>query len=890
MNIITIDFETYYDRQYSLSKLTTEEYIRNEDFEVIGVGVKLNDLPAVWFTGSPEDVHDFLLEFPWEDSIAVAHNAMFDAAILTWVFQIKPAIWFDTMSAARAIDGPDVSVSLKSCAERHGVGVKGTEVVAALGMRRLHFSEESLAQYGEYCKNDCEITFPLFLIYAEKMSATEIKLIDLTIRMFSEPVLELDLPLLEQHLDNVVTRKEELLAACEADKEILNSNPKFAELLRSLGVEPPMKTSPATGKETYAFAKNDQEFLELADHHDERVQAVVAARLGTKSTLEETRTQRFIDIAKRGLLPVPLRYYAAHTGRWGGGESLNLQNLPSRGDNTLKRAIRAPEGYVVIDCDSSQIEARVLAWLAGQVDLVDQFAQGKDVYKFMASKIYNKPVEEITKEERFMGKTVVLGCFGPDTQVLTDSGWKAIVCVKPTDMLWDGVEWVSHQGVVPQGVKNVIGGHGIWATADHEILTEHGWREWREVCTSHTLFQSAINKGNLLSSTGHSTTNPVENQRDGTPLSDVLVGGKVELTAIISRRGVLRDAIPALNYLVTQLENAIGGTKVSYPKNAIELGYLTAFLHASKDAITQMRLDMPIMEGVEFTSTMNGEKTKRNFCDTYLSLKGGIQRVTNSIELTLIEGMSRVIYGLQHAQKTLKTVEKYQSCSKKLMTYDIAYAGPRNRYTVATDAGPIIVHNCGYGLGHVKFQGFLKLSGIDLSLEECKGIIDIYRSTSDRIVALWKQGQNTLEAMFRGETCKFGTQPQAIYIDADTDGTMGFRLPSGYMLKYAGLQKDSEGQFSYQTRNGRTKIYGGKVVENVVQALARCVVGEQIVMISARYRPVITVHDAVGIIAPQHKAKSAQKYVEACMRTAPDWAAGLPVNCESGIGETYGDC
>jgi len=606
MNIITIDFETYYDRQYSLSKLTTEEYIRDEDFEVIGVGVKLNDLPAVWFSGSPEDVHDFLLEFPWEDSIAIAHNAMFDAAILTWVFQIKPMMWFDTMSAARAIDGPDVSVSLKSCTERYGLGVKGTEVVAALGKRRNHFTSFELEQYGRYCKNDCEITFPLFLIYADKMSAVELKLVDLTIRMFSEPVLELDLPLLEQHLVEVIERKDMLLAACEADKEVLSSNPKFAELLRSLGVEPPMKTSPANGKQTYAFAKNDEEFKALTDHPDERVQAVVAARLGTKSTLEETRTQRFIDIAKRGTLPVPLRYYAAHTGRWGGADKLNLQNLPSRGQNTLKQAIRAPDGHVFIDCDSSQIEARVLAWLAGQGDLVEQFAQGKDVYKFMASKIYIKPVDKITKPERFMGKTVVLGC--------------------------------------------------------------------------------------------------------------------------------------------------------------------------------------------------------------------------------------------------------------------------------------------GFGLGHVKFQSFVKAAGVDLSLQECKDIIDIYRDTSDKIVALWKQGQKALEAIYSGQTCLFGVQPQAVYLDFDTDGVLGFRLPSGYMIKYPGLEKDSDGQFSYQTRNGRTKIYGGKVVENVVQALARCVVGEQMVMISEHYRPVITVHDAVGIIAPKKRAKTAQKYVEDCMRTVPKWAAGLPVNCESRVGETYGDC
>ena len=388
MNVITIDFETYYDRQYSLSKLTTEEYIRSDDFEVIGVGAKLNDNPTEWCSGSMKQISDFLRELPWEDSIAIAHNAMFDAAILTWVFGIKPAMWFDTMSAARAIDGPDVSVSLKSCAERYGIGVKGTEVVAALGKRRVHFTDEELEQYGRYCINDCDITLPLFVIYVERMSAVELKLVDLTIRMFSEPVLELDLPLLELHLDTVVERKEMLLAACEADKEILNSNPKFAELLRSLGVDPPMKTSPATGKETYAFAKNDEEFKALADHPDERVQAVVAARLGTKSTLEETRTQRFIDIAKRGLLPVPLRYYAAHTGRWG--------------------------GCLVADTQVT---------------------------------VYDPTQGQCTKR---------------------------IVDVLPDDLVWDGEEFVPHEGVQFSGFQEVITWDGVTGTENHVVFTDAG--------------------------------------------------------------------------------------------------------------------------------------------------------------------------------------------------------------------------------------------------------------------------------------------------------------------------------------------------------------------------------------------------------------------------------
>ena len=571
-------------------------------------------------------------------------------------------------------------------------------------------------------------------------------------------------------------------------------------------------------------------------------------------------------------------------------DKLNLQNLPSRGQNTLKQAIRAPEGYVMIDCDSSQIEARVLAWLAGQADLIEQFAQGEDVYKFMASKIYNKPVEDVTKEERFMGKTVVLGCFGPDTRVLTDSGWKPIVQVQATDMLWDGVEWVPHQGVIPQGEKEVIGAYGVWATADHEILTEHGWREWSEVSTNRFLFRSAINKANSPSPTGCYTINPAENLRGGSQLSSVLVGGKEESIGIISRLEDQLDVIPALKSLVRKLESVIGGTRVLSQKKHIELDYLIEYLRAFLDAILLRPNVMPTMAVEEFTFTQNGGPTENYFCNTLLTSMGGTIQKEKSTGLTLTEGMSQRILDLLQKLKIRLTEEKYPPCKKKLMTYDIAYAGPRNRYTIATDAGQVIVHNCGYGLGHVKFQGFLKLSGINLDLTECKDVIDIYRDTSDRIVALWKQGQNALEAMSRGETCKFGVQPQAIYIDTDTDGVMGFRLPSGYMLKYPGLEKDSEGQFSYQTRNGRTKIYGGKVVENVVQALARCVVGEQMVMISERYRPVITVHDAVGIIAPQHKAKSAQKFVENCMRTVPDWAAGLPVNCESGVGETYGDC
>jgi DNA polymerase I-like protein with 3'-5' exonuclease and polymerase domains len=401
VDIITLDFETYYAQDYTLSKGTTEEYIRSPRFEVIGVAVKVNDGPTEWFSGTHEETRAFLSRYDWANSFALAHNTMFDGAIMSWRFGIKPKVWLDTLCMARALHGVEVGGSLKAVAERYGVGEKGNEVVNAKNKRLADFTREELSRYASYCVNDVDLTRDVFKIMVEKFPKQELKLIDLTLRMFIDPVLDLDTGLLETHLDKIKDWKDELLDKSGTTKEDLMSNPKFAELLKGLDVDPPMKISPTTGKETYAFAKTDEGFKALAEDEDVRVQALVAARLGNKSTLEETRTQRFIDISKRGLLPVPIRYYAAHTGRWGGDDKINLQNLPSRGPNAkaLKRAIIAPEGHMIVEADSAQIEARVLAWLAEQEDLVTAFANKEDVYKKMAYSIYNVPVDGVSKAQ-----------------------------------------------------------------------------------------------------------------------------------------------------------------------------------------------------------------------------------------------------------------------------------------------------------------------------------------------------------------------------------------------------------------------------------------------------------------------------------------------------------
>jgi len=408
MDILVCDFETYYDKDYSLSKLTTEEYIRDTRFEVIGVSVKVNAKKTVWFSGTKKATKKFLDMFDWGNSVAIAHNAMFDMAILNWHFDIRPKRIADTLSMARALHTIEVGGSLKALAEYYGLQEKGTYVQDAIGKCRLDFDGDALAEYGEYCITDTEITGRLFKKLAEDFPIGELRLIDLTIRMFTEPKIVLDQGILESSLEGIKCKKEELLARTPFDKKYLMSNNKFAEILGLLGVQIPMKISPTTGKETYAFAKTDEGLKKLAEHPNYKVQTLVAVRLGTKSTIAETRTQRFLDISKRGTLPVPLRYYAAHTGRWGGADKINLQNLPKGSE--IKFAMRAPEGFTFTDSDSSQIECRVLAWLSGQLDLVEAFEKGEDVYKIMASKIYGKPVDEVSKADRHVGKTTILGC------------------------------------------------------------------------------------------------------------------------------------------------------------------------------------------------------------------------------------------------------------------------------------------------------------------------------------------------------------------------------------------------------------------------------------------------------------------------------------------------
>ena len=457
--ILVVDFETRWDRSnYTLSKMTTEEYIRDDRFKAFGIGWKEYGVDGIhWVTH--DNLPQWVESVDWSRTAVLAHNAQFDVAILSWVYGASPAFILDSLSMARALRGVEVGNSLAKLAEYYELPPKGQAVYSTDGLEELPLNiEEELATY---CLHDVFLCEAIFNNLNEEITGGypkgELKLIDLTLKMFIDPVLELDKEMLNEAIIDERTKREAILAKVNVDETALASNDQFAQVLTSLGVPPPTKISKTTGKEAFAFAKTDALFQALLNSNNEDVSLICEARLKVKSTLERTRAQRFVDISERGTLPVPLNYYGAHTGRWSAskGSGLNLQNL-KRG-SFLRKAIKAPEGYTLVVCDLSQIEPRVLAYLTDYETLLEIFASGQDAYAAFGAQMFGIP--NLNKKDhadlRQSAKSALLGCgYG--------MGWASFAAQLLTGFLgapptmYDRV-FAKQLGVTSQDVQDFIG-------------------------------------------------------------------------------------------------------------------------------------------------------------------------------------------------------------------------------------------------------------------------------------------------------------------------------------------------------------------------------------------------------------------------------------------------
>lgn len=467
--LVQLDFETYYDADYTLKKLSTSEYIRDKRFEAIMVGIKIGNKQTKVVPGPK--IRDELSKINWATHSLLCHHTQFDAFILSHHYGIQPKFLYCSLSMARALHSNDIGAGLDEVSMFYGG--RGKIQGALEDMKGLHFADVwkdkvKWKQYADYCANDVDEMARIFREMLPSMPREEMEIIDVTCRMFTDPVLRVDLPRVEKELARELQEKEDLLLSIIGPKQVvakkiltatpkgkaqqgwtakeivleearakIASNESFADLLRAEGVNPPRKISPAyfkhrdeSKKWAYAFAKTDLEFVALQEHPKKRVRDLVECRLSVKSTINETRAERFLKAGTNGwYLPVYLRYFGAHTGRWSAGNKMNMQNLPRGGE--LRLSILAPKGHVIVVADSGQIEARVNAWLWGQEDLLNAFrrsdayeaaqaalpkekrkvARGddRDAYCRFASTLYGREITKEDKDERFVGKVAVLG-------------------------------------------------------------------------------------------------------------------------------------------------------------------------------------------------------------------------------------------------------------------------------------------------------------------------------------------------------------------------------------------------------------------------------------------------------------------------------------------------
>ncbi len=387
------------------------EYIRDEQFKIHLGAIQTNkQKKARWY--GPEHLAAALHAIDWRDAAILCHHTQFDALILREQFGIVPAYYYCTLSMARPLFGNSIRNDLDSVSKHCGGSGKMEDVLGEFkGIRDLSRALER--RVGKYACVDTQEMWRIFRYMIEYYSDEELDLIHHTIRAYADPILQVDTVRAKKEHSNEKRQRTKLLNKVGATIKELRSRDTFANLLRDAGVEPPKKISPANGLPTYAFAKADLDFQELEMHPDARVRDLYAARIVAASSINSTRAIRLISHATPAL-PMYLKYGGAHTLRWSGGDKNNPQNYPR--DGRLRACIRAPEGYTLVIIDSAQIEARVNAWLAGEIKLLEQFKrfdagdQGSDPYRlFAAEHIYQITPDKVSKSQRFIGKVCILG-------------------------------------------------------------------------------------------------------------------------------------------------------------------------------------------------------------------------------------------------------------------------------------------------------------------------------------------------------------------------------------------------------------------------------------------------------------------------------------------------
>lgn len=604
MRIITLDFETYWtSKEYTLSKMGPIQYIRDPRFsaQLLGYCVGNGPVEVVEHDGIADALRSLHLEDP--DTVTVAHNGDgFDFLILSEKYGVVPAKTLDTIPLMRWCGLSSViSEGHAALTAALGTGVKYQGTVISDGKRWPDdFTETERAAFKLYCAQDveqCRANLVKMLTWASHNGFTMdvVTFCSLTSHMATAPALWANGEALKSYQEVLrqqqVKAREELAHLFQFRDEAhmltcIRSADKFSALLRQLGVEPPMKYSEAYSKTKKAkmeaqgldtsnedswavyvpaLSKQDVDFLAMQDHPDPRVALLCRIRLENNSSIQESRVATFYKMAMYYKpIPVMLKTFGAHTSRYAAGntegksDSLNWQNLSKRNPAMLplRQAIFTAGGRTLVSCDSSQIEARMLAYIAQQTDVLQLFAQHEDVYADFGQTISGIPAKEIhdgaksgnaaLKKLRNISKTIILGCLGADTEVLTNTGWKHITEVSINDKLWDGETWTNHGGVICSGVKPTVEVNGVRMTEDHRILCGSTWHTARE-CLNEPQYLALAMSTAAKSCEANAISEPISNEsmnlktcvKNYLPVYDIMNSGSKSRFLIKTTNGAL---------------------------------------------------------------------------------------------------------------------------------------------------------------------------------------------------------------------------------------------------------------------------------------------------------------------------------------------------------------
>nr|DAR54684.1 MAG TPA: DNA POLYMERASE [Caudoviricetes sp.] len=764
---ITLDFETYYDKKskYFLKKknsgLTIEQYIRNPKFEVIGSSVKVGNRPAEWLC--PHEIEDWLKHveaaYGWDNVRLIAHNGRFDCAILGWIYKIYPGQIADTMLMSRACqlwDGNYLDVVTHQLRDTYGWGIirdangnttwghlneaemlrslnKGDEVVNADGKHLMDFTDEEYEAYAEYGRTDVDLTWSAYNWFMKefKFPELEIDVMTATIETFTYPVVELHEPVLKVVRDTVNGKRDALLNKVGATLSDLRSDDKFAGLLRNLGVEPPTKLN-AKGQTKYAFAKKDLDFLRLLEHEDPNVVELVEARLGNKSSQAVTRVERFIDLASRGALPIPLEYYAAHTGRWG-------------------------------------------------------------------------------------------GCLVADTLVLVKNerekfiAWKPIVTVSPKELVYDGEEFVVHDGVQYRGDSKVINYNGVVGTPDHLVLCKNGGYysldNLRENGTAETsgiaYFPEFVGEDGYVYHGNVFGFEAFHGRRES--VYDIVNCGGRHRFAVLTKNGIAvvhnSDAVNVQNMNRNQLVDKTTpvGTKVFYKDRA--------------DAVVEVLPDNKVY--LARAGVVENDEEELHI----MGLRDAIKAPKGKKLVVLDWGQIELRYNswLWGEQWILDALTSGKDIYKvtATFTYGIEYDEVTKSQRFVGKSQQL---GLGYGAGKNGLIVVMGKRSEEFTEQQLQSFVNAYRQSAPNIKRGWDKCKTLLNAMVQGVDVELGDSHGLFY-------SVGNKImrPSGLALTYRGVHHrpgEMGNELWFWGKNKQTKkpdwekTFGGKITENL------CIDGE----------------------------------------------------------------